>query len=383
MKILIGVCGIGKGHCIREYEISKELIKRGHEVRILTYNEGVNFFESTGIKTYNVYVPIILFKNEKIDIVDCFKRNFLKFIPGIIKDKKIFNLLIKDNFIPDVCVSDYEPVTARISYKLKIPLINIDQHSKFMYMKEESINGYSCTEEKRRLKLFFPKSDKKYVVSFYELPKSILPNNVEIVYPIIRNDLKKIQKNVKNKKTIVVYLSKYINIPIKQKMEDLIKVFNQFPKYKFIVFSTEYYNKQYRNKNNVEFRKNDRKEFVKELKDAFCVISTAGHTLISEALYCNIPIFVVPLPTFDQNYCGQFINENKIGYSSDEITYYNLSKFLKNIEIYKENIKKCNKLVKKTDSLNYLVDKIEEYDKNKQKCYIDDEKTNVEYKKKQ
>ena len=60
MKILIGVCGIGKGHCIREYEISKELIKRGHEVRILTYNEGVNFFENTGIKTYNVYVPIIL-----------------------------------------------------------------------------------------------------------------------------------------------------------------------------------------------------------------------------------------------------------------------------------------------------------------------------------
>ena len=45
MKFLIGVCGIGKGHCIREYEICKELIKRGHEVRILTYNEGVDFFQ--------------------------------------------------------------------------------------------------------------------------------------------------------------------------------------------------------------------------------------------------------------------------------------------------------------------------------------------------
>ena len=52
MKILIGVCGIGKGHCIRQYELSKELIRRGHEVRILTYNEGVKFFEKIKIKTY-------------------------------------------------------------------------------------------------------------------------------------------------------------------------------------------------------------------------------------------------------------------------------------------------------------------------------------------
>ena len=41
MKFLIGVCGIGKGHSIREYEIAKELQNRGHDVKILTYGEGV------------------------------------------------------------------------------------------------------------------------------------------------------------------------------------------------------------------------------------------------------------------------------------------------------------------------------------------------------
>lgn len=369
MKILIGVCGIGKGHCIREYEISKELINKGHEVRILTYNEGVEFFKNTNIKTYNVYVPIILFKGEKIDWIDCIKRNFLKFIPGIMNDKKIFKELKEDNFIPDVCISDYEPITARISYKLKVPLINIDQHSKFIYMKEESINGYSCVEEKRRLQLFFPKSDKKYVVSFYNLPKNILPKNVEIIYPIIRNDIKEIQNSEKSEKSVIVYFSKYIDIPIKQSIDELVRIFNQVPEYRFIIFSTEYYNKQYKKQNNVEFKKNDRKEFVKELKKSCCVISTAGHTLISEALYCDIPIFVIPLPSFDQNYCGRFLNENKIGYSSNEITYNNLSKFLNNILKYKENIKKCDKLVKKFDSLTYLVEKIEEYDKDRREQY--------------
>lgn len=365
MKILIGVCGIGKGHCIRQYELSKELIRRGHEVRILTYNEGVNFFEKTKIKTYEVYVPIILFKGKKVNIYDCIKRNFFKFIPGIIKNKKIYNTLIKVNFIPDLCISDYEPTVAKMAYKLNIPLINIDQHSKFIYMKEENINGYSCTEEKRRLQLFFPKSERKFVVSFYDVSKKNLPDNVEILYPIIRNDLKKVVKSEKNKKQIVVYFSKFINIPIEQKLEDIIKIFNKFENFKFIIFSTEHYNKKIETGLNVVIKKNDRTEFVTELSKAYAVISTAGHTLISEAIYCNAPTFVIPLPTFDQNYCGRFINENDIGYSSNIITYENLKTFLENIEKYKKNIKDCKNLTKKSDTLNYLADKIEQYKNNK------------------
>ena len=358
MKILIGVCGIGKGHCIRQFEISKELIKRGHDVRILTYNEGVDFFKKTNLKTYNVYVPIILFKGEKINWIDCIKRNIFKFIPGVIKNRKIFRKLIKDGFIPDLCISDYEPVVARISYKLNKPLINVDQHSKFIYIKEDEINGFSCVEEKRRLKLFFPKSEKKYSVSFYKISKDLLPPNVEILYPIIREDLKIVKKDNINTKTVIVYFSKFIDIPIEQKMEEIIEIFNKFEDYKFIIFSSEHYNLNL-DKGNVEIRKNDREDFVKNLGNCYCVISTAGHTLISEAFYCGVPIFAIPLPSFDQNYCAKFIKENEVGYSSNVITYENLTEFLHNIKKYKENIKKCPNLVEKTDTITYLVDEIE------------------------
>ena len=363
MKILIGVCGIGKGHCIRQYEISKELMARGHEVRILTYNEGINFFKDTMITTYNVYVPIILFKGERVNWVDCIKRNILKFIPGIMKNKKIFKELMKDNFIPDLCISDYEPIVARMAYKLEVPLINIDQHSKFIYMKEESINGYSCVEEKRRLQLFFPKSEKKYVVSFYNLSEELLPKDMRIIYPIIRNDLKKKVKTNKNDKKIVVYFSKYINIPIEQNIEELIKIFNKFPEYRFVIFSTEYSEIHYDKNKNVIIVKNDRYRFINELKNACCVISTAGHTLISEALYCGIPVFAIPLPSFDQHYCGRFLNENEIGYSSNVITYENLKEFINNEKKYKENMKKCKNLVKPTNTLEYLIKEIEKYEK--------------------
>ena len=95
MKFLIGVCGIGKGHSIREYEIAKELQNRGHDVKILTYGEGVDFFKNTGFETYNVYVPMIMFKTGKPNWKDIIKRNFFKFLPGTIKNIEIYRKLKK------------------------------------------------------------------------------------------------------------------------------------------------------------------------------------------------------------------------------------------------------------------------------------------------
>lgn len=364
MKILIGICGIGKGHCIREYEIAKELIRRGHKVKILTYNEGINFFKDTGIDTYNVYVPMILFKNGKFDWIDIIKRNIFKFLPGTIKNIKVFRKLKEECFIPDLCISDYEPVVSRIAYKLKKPFINIDQHSKFIYMKEESIDGYSCDEEKNRLTLFFPSCDYKYIVSFYKLPTELLPKNVEILYPVIRSDLTQMIVPEKKQKKVLVYFSKYIDISIRQTMEEVIKIFNNFNEYQFTIYSTEYYDKNCEKGKNVVIKPNERKQFVEDLSTSLCVISTAGHTLISEALFCGIPLFLLPLPTFDQHYCGKFVKENKIGYSSDEITVENLKEFLSNLENYKENIKKCENLVKPMNTTNYIADKLEKYNKN-------------------
>ena len=362
MKVLIGVCGIGNGHSIRQYEIANALSMRGHEVRILTYNEGVNFFKNTKYKIYNVYVPIIMFKGKRIDWKDCIKRNFFKYIPGVYNNKRIFKILIKENFIPDVCISDYEPVVAKFAYKLNKPLLNIDQHSKFIYMKETNINGFSCDEEKRRLQYFFPKYTEKFVVSFYNLSQERLPYNVKIMYPIIRSDLKKEIKKKEESKNVVVYFSKFINISIKQRMEEIFKIFAKFPTYKFIVFSNEYYENYKKEYANIIVKKNDRKRFVEKLCNASSVISTAGHTLISEALYCHIPMFVIPLPTFDQNYCGKFIKDNNIGYSDNKITYENLKEFLEKESYYKKNINTCENLIKPTDTLEYLVKEIEKYD---------------------
>lgn len=366
MKILVGICGIGHGHCARQFQIIRELEKNGHEIRILTYGNGVTFFENYDIKVYKVFVPFVMFKNGRIDFFNYIKKNNIKILTGYFQNKKIFKELKKENFIPDICISDYEPIVASFSYKLNIPLINIDQQSKFIYIEADKINGFSIFEEKNRMKLFFPKCDQKLIISFYKIDKKLLPSNVKILPPIIREEIKQYNCLCKNK-NIVVYFSKFIDTSIKQDIADILEIFSKFSDYKFNIFTSENFEKYDKEYNNIEFKKNNDKNFAKDLGSACCVISTAGHTLISEAFYCNIPIFVIPLPTFDQNYCAKFVNDNKIGFSSDVITYDNLKKFINNIDEYIKNIKTCENLVKGEDSIKKIIKEINKYENNN-KC---------------
>lgn len=363
MKVLVGVCGIGRGHCSRQYKIINELIKKGHEVRVFTYNDGIDFFKKTNIITYRVFVPIVMFKHNRIDFVNYIKKNSNYLVHGYFLNKKTFKELIKEKFIPNVCISDYEPTTAKFAYKLNIPLINIDQQSKFIYMDSEELNGCSISEEKKRMKLFFPKFDKKLIISFYKINNKNLPDNVKLLTPFIRDEIK--SNNQKEKeKIIIVYFSKFIDIPIKQELPEIFEIFNKFTDYKFIIYVSDKQNCSSKAYDNIEIKKNDKDSFAKDFGKACCAISTAGHTLISEAIYCNIPTFVIPLPTFDQNYCAKFIRENKIGYSSETITFNNLKGFINNIEQYTKNINECNNIMRGNNSIEYIIKEIEKYGGN-------------------
>lgn len=357
MKILIGVCGIGKGHSTRQLELAKELIRRGHDIRITTFGNGARVFRQNNICTYEVFVPFIKFKGNRFDYFDIFKQNYNKFLKGKWVNHRVFSSLEKENFIPDICISDYEPVVAKFAYKHNVPLINIDQQSKFIYMTEDNINGYSCIEEKRRLSCFFPHYNYKYIISFYKI-KEELPQNVELVPPIIKNDVKNSNKNTKDK-TVIVYFSSYGNITVKQSLQELLDIFSMFEEYKFKIYTNKEIMCTYKN---IEIKKINEQEFAKDLGKCCSVITTAGHTLISESYFCKVPVYVVPLPTFDQHYCGKFITENHLGMSAYTITSETLTEFFNNLSVYKKNIETNNNLLKNVDTINYLADQIESRD---------------------
>lgn len=68
-----------------------------------------------------------------------------------------------DEFLgrPDLVISDYEPVSAQYSYALRIPLVTVDQQSKYLLADSREMPTFgdlTPNEEIARLSLFFPKA---------------------------------------------------------------------------------------------------------------------------------------------------------------------------------------------------------------------------------
>lgn len=380
MKYLVGICGLGKGHSSRQYEIIRRLVSRGHEVRVCTFGEGHKYFgsyrteEVESVPLIDVYVPMVIYKHGKLDIPETIRLNIKTFIPGTIRNIKIAKRLKKDGFIPDVCITDYEPVVARFAYAFKRPLVCIDQQSKFIFMPDGDIRGFRCREEKSRLGMFFPRVYGRYILSFYKLPGTELPPGNELLYPIISREMVtayeryKNEDNLVSRPSIAVYFSTYVEHTVNQSYADMIEIFKKFPEYDFKIFSSKLYESGEHGSENVSVYRNEREAFLHTLVNASGVIGTAGHTTISEAMYCSKPYFAIPLPTYDQNYCAKFIADNRIGVGENRITEENLGEFLGNLESFVGNIATCTNLVPKADTLTYLVDELERIGRDEDAC---------------
>ncbi|PRZ12685.1 uncharacterized protein (TIGR00661 family) [Laceyella sediminis] len=359
MKVLIGVCGIGLGHSTRQWEVAQELLRRGHEIRILTFGKGIEFFRNTPLPWSEVWVPFVGYRKGKLHLPSLIIKNFTSILPGIYRNLGVYQQLIKEDFFPDICISDYEPVTARIAYKFQKPLVLIDQQSKFWRFSFDDIQQFSCIEEKKRLSLFFPQYEKRFITSFYRLP-NIEDRDTTVIPPIIRSDLRSSSCRYLKKPNLhlIVYLSEYGGKGIDQSPIQWKKELASVPNVSFTIFDPKL--EKTRIEGNLEERPFDRVDFAEMLKIADGVITTAGHTLLSEALYLGIPIYVLPLPTFDQHYCAKFISEHRLGISSYTITREECLMFIEQLDYWKHNIQTCDQILFSSDPTQTIVDYLEE-----------------------
>ena len=151
---------------------------------------------------------------------------------------------------------------------------------------------------------------------------------VKIVTPIISS----LEEKNNKKNHILVYFSPYENSIYYLKVLNALK---NISNYKIIVYTKENFDIS---SNNIEF-KNYSPDFKNDLENAFCLISTAGHQLLSEAISIEIPVYLIPLSTYEQNYNAQMVEKYFLGKKSQNITESEINEFLKNVPNYKKKIK--------------------------------------------
>lgn len=355
MKILIGICGIGNGHLSRQSNVIDLLLSNNHEVVIATTKDSIEYFKNKfkDINILEINIPWIACNINGID----FNTSIKKYNENKIDQFEsflVFSQNVEKTFgcIPDLVITDYEPNVAQYSYAVDIPLICMEQQSKFLYLDEIKIENFSILEEKKRINYFFPKYNYKIISSFF--PITIKDKRVKIVTPIIS----KLKENKSKKNHILVYFSPYENSLNYIKVLDVLNNIVDFP---IIVYTKEKFGGNYYE--NITF-KNYSNEFKEDLENAYCLISTAGHQLLSESISIDIPVYLIPLNTYEQNYNAKMIEKYNLGMLANNISDDEIKYFIKNVEKYKKNINKFRNKYYKNNWELVLLKVINKYNKS-------------------
>jgi uncharacterized protein (TIGR00661 family) len=333
-KILIGICDIGMGHINRQTCIIKELLKYDVDI-LLTYtdnNKQILDNNFPNLAKVKINIPWIACDKNGID----FKKSL-----EISKNRKInyyneflkFCIDVEEYFggKPDYVFTDYECNVASYSYAASVPLLGMDQHSKFLFLEEEKLGEYGIKEESSRLKFFFPKVDYRIISSFFPLPD--IPNAL-LLPPIV--DLNK--QNVSDNNFVLAYFSPYVeNKDFFEKMYNMMKN----DKSNNYVLYTKF---DFEQQDNIVVKpfSND---FKKDLRECKFVISTSGHQLISECIVFEKPLYLLPINTFEQHYSNLMVKRYNLGMDiNDDYTYFinAVDTIKKNMIQYKEKYWKDN-----------------------------------------
>ncbi len=369
-KALVGICGIGYGHSIRQWLVIEKLIQRGAQVAVFCFGKSLqvlNLYNPWRLPFWQVHVPWVYSdrngidweKTDKNDLVNLRRKNDLT-LEAFKKACAFFE------GAPDVCISDYEPVSANFAYEYGIPLVTIDQQSKFLGYQTPDLGEFSREEERARLSYFFPYAQARFACSFYPIDAGRDKDYaVELVPAPVRSEIAALQEQTRNLPMVkkqdnlaLVYFSPYG--PMAQELSTVIETLAEFKDWRFIVYANSAnFNPGARpDLRHIQFKRFDKQGFAQDLASASCLISTAGHTLLSEAIYLKTPIYAIPLSTYDQHYCGNMVERYQIGVNSPDITWQRLHNFFSNLSTYRAKLAECRELTTSPEISETMLDTV-------------------------
>jgi uncharacterized protein (TIGR00661 family) len=362
-SILYGVCGIGNGHTNRQLPII-EHYSQSAKIMIFAYGESLQtlsdrFGNHPNIKISEIAVPYYVSSKTGLDFLATLEHPFNQNIDfhGI----NIKAMSEAESFIgkPNVVISDYEPVSAQYAYATNSPLITIDQQSKYLkgsFPKE--LNGTTYADEVARLMMFFPKVEKRIACSFFSVPENgDVRADVEVVAPILKSSILNLQRNKSLRQSLLVYLSSQKDID--QPMEEMFDAFETNPDMDFNIFTKQDLSSIKIKARNINTYQHGDRRFSNVLSSCHGIISTAGHSLLSEAMFLGIPVYAIPLGLYEQQMNAHVIGENKFGIVVPSIISETVQSFIKGLPEFESNIANDKKVLLRQTKVEDFIGRID------------------------
>lgn len=362
-KILYGVCGIGNGHTNRQLPIIEHFAPKARMV-IFGYGESyarysARFKDSDSVLVLPVEVPYYVGTPAGLDFTATASH------PAN-KDRDFFAtnsaaMAQAQRFLgkPDLVVSDYEPISAQYGYAHGAPLVTIDQQSKYLSGDFGELNGHSCRDEIQRLLMFFPRADARIACSFFKVPPKEKPDADVLLFPsILKGSVTKDQPGVVRKPNeVLVYVSSQQEFM--QNYADIMRECASVRDTIFHIFAKGITKDAAVPASNVMLYEHGDPRFAGIFSECGGIVSTAGHTLLSEAMHVGVPVYAVPLPLYEQQMNAHVIDSHSFGVSRTTISATELANFRAGIPTFASNIARDQEVLLKGSSENQVIEYLE------------------------
>ena len=365
-NILYGICGIGNGHYNRQLPIIRYLLNQGHKIVVFTYGEGLAYFRNRFPAHQNLSIvpvanPYYVGARDGLDFEQTAEAKSNQNVDFNRINASAMKHALKELGRPDLVISDYEMVSAQYAYAKHAPLVTLDQQSKYLVGDfSTDLNGTNYQDEIERLRMFFPVATKRIAVSFFRVPTSTKSNgvHVDIFSPMIRPEVLQAKGHIKSSKpSILVYVTaQQLGVQPVEEWIALIKSMlpENFGAHVFLPsrFTLPLSTQQ------VFFYHHGDSRFDSLLFASHGVITTAGHTLLSEAMYLEKPVYALPLPLYEQQLNAEIIAQGGFGLSESTLSESGLRSFFNNLDSYFKNIQNDQKFLLKTPGNQLILDEI-------------------------
>lgn len=373
-KILWGVCGIGLGHTNRQLPLIEHLRQR-NKIVILAYGESLKayrklFAADANVTVLPVAVPFMVGSATGLDFAASAQLAANKALDPQVNLHSLGQ--VQESIgTPDLVISDYEPVSAQYAYATGAPLVTINQQSKYLIGDfTQAIDGLSCLDEVARLHLFFPYAAARIAVSFFGVEKKAngeldYQSPVQLYPPLIKDEVRqlKVKRQAASEQTgaaprpsLLVYLSS--NRELDQPLEEILGELAKVKEADFDVFLPAEVSVSAGA--NIRLHKSGAASFLPALASASGIISTAGHSLLCEAMYLGIPCYVMALPVYEQAMNAQVIERHGFGIKRKAVHEGDLRQFLAGLPAYRKAIAKDDKVLLRGSSHESLIRYLED-----------------------
>jgi uncharacterized protein (TIGR00661 family) len=320
-NILYGVNGEGAGHSTRAREVIFHLIRRGHNVHVVSFDRGYKNLSSDFVVT-EIYGLRLAYVNNRVRYKKTLAKNLLS-VPKAVRSLRKLNHLCDDWRI-ELVITDFEPLTCHLGRKRGLPVIAIDNQHTLTNCQVSYPRAYRKDAAAAKLvtKLMTPHADAYLMISFF--PSPVTKKKSFLFSPIVRQEI------LDAKPTIGEHILVYVTSPANELATMLKNVRTKFIAYGFGRKGQD---------DNFTFKEPSLDEFMRDLVSANAIIANAGFSLTSEALHLGKPYLAVPVKSqFEQIFNAYYINQMGYGAYWEELEKEKIESFLFNLDVYRSNL---------------------------------------------